>query len=267
MAIGIIRKALRKATKPKSKSQQLNERIKKAQRTKGIKGAKEEFKARDEKKAFEKRKLEKIKKEQEIKRAKEKAKRKGKGAIQTTKPKSFKQAVKEAGVVKKGLRVVVGGKGKDASAKPVGLESDKLGKGAISQRRRKQRIKNEIEISKFKRYIRDMDLEDLQNLPTGNKAAFERLKSAELDRQLPKSERDAMYKLFSKRYNLLKAKRLKQGKPVPKLKKGGMTMPMHGKKKSKMMARGGMKKKSKMMARGGMKKSKMYARGGAARRR
>ena len=60
--------------------------------------------------------------------------------------------------------------------------------------------------------------------------------------------------------------------------KGGMNMPMHGKKKSKMMARGGMKKKSKMMARGGMKKSKMmarggmkktksYARGGAARRR
>jgi hypothetical protein len=40
-------------------------------------------------------------------------------------------------------------------------------------------------------------------------------------------------------------------------------MPMHGKKKSKMMARGGMKK----MARGGMKKTKSYARGGAARRR
>ena len=62
-------------------------------------------------------------------------------------------------------------------------------------------------------------------------------------------------------------------------KKGGMAMPMHGKKKSKMMARGGMKKKSKMMARGGMKKkskmmarggmkkTKSYARGGAARRR
>ena len=28
-------------------------------------------------------------------------------------------------------------------------------------------------------------------------------------------------------------------------------MPMHGKKKSKMMAKGGMKKKSKMMSRGG----------------
>ena len=56
-------------------------------------------------------------------------------------------------------------------------------------------------------------------------------------------------------------------------------MPMHGKKKSKMMARGGAaKKKTKMMAKGGMKKtkymakggmkkSKMMARGGAARRR
>ena len=56
-------------------------------------------------------------------------------------------------------------------------------------------------------------------------------------------------------------------------------MPMHGKKKSKMMARGGTaKKKTKMMAKGGMKKtkymakggmkkSKMMARGGAARRR
>ena len=28
-------------------------------------------------------------------------------------------------------------------------------------------------------------------------------------------------------------------------------MPMHGKKKSKMMAKGGMKKKTKMMSRGG----------------
>ena len=200
-----------------------------------------------------------------------------KDAKDARKAESFKKAQR---MMKKkpAVRVSPGGKGKDAPAKPVGLGSDKLGKGVISQRRRKQRIKNEIEASKFKRYIRDMDLEDLQNLPTGNKAAFERLKSAELDRQLPKSERDAMYKLFSKRYNLLKAKRLKQGKPVPKLKKGGMTMPMHGKKKSKMMARGGMKKKSKMMARGGMKKSKMmarggmkktksYARGGAARRK
>ena len=76
-----------------------------------------------------------------------------------------------------------------------------------------------------------------------------------------------MYKLFSKRYNLLKAKRLKQGKPVPKLKKGGMTMPMHGKKKSKMMRKGGAMKKTKYMAKGGMKKTKYMARGGAARRR
>ena len=50
-------------------------------------------------------------------------------------------------------------------------------------------------------------------------------------------------------------------------KKGGMAMPMHGKKKSKMMARGGMKKKSKMMNKGGMKKTKYMARGGAARRK
>ena len=52
--------------------------------------------------------------------------------------------------------------------------------------------------------------------------------------------------------------------------KGGMKkskmMAKGGMKKSKMMARGGMKK-SKMMARGGMKKTKGYARGGAARRR
>ena len=52
--------------------------------------------------------------------------------------------------------------------------------------------------------------------------------------------------------------------------RGGMKkskmMARGGMKKSKMMARGGMKK-SKMMARGGMKKTKGYARGGAARRR
>ena len=62
--------------------------------------------------------------------------------------------------------------------------------------------------------------------------------------------------------------------------KGGNVMPMHGKKKSKMMQRGGaakktkmmkkggatMKKKTKYMAKGGMKKTKYMARGGAARR-
>ena len=61
---------------------------------------------------------------------------------------------------------------------------------------------------------------------------------------------------------------------------GETIMPMHGKKKSKMMNRGGAaKKKSKMMnkggamkkkvkmAYGGMKKSKMMARGGAAKRK
>jgi len=219
MAIsGIIKRALRKAVKPKSKKQQLNERIKKAQRTKGIKGAKEEFKARDEKKAFEKRRLEKLKKEQEIKKAKEKAKRKGKGAIQATKPKSFKQAVKEAGAIKKGLKIKLGGKGKSAKAKPVGTPE--------------QRAK-----------------------------AAERRMELKLDRIVEEA--------MQKRIDAM---------GEPKFKKGGMTMPMHGKKKSKMMARGGMKKskmmarggmkkKSKMMAKGGMKKSKMYARGGAARRR
>ena len=60
---------------------------------------------------------------------------------------------------------------------------------------------------------------------------------------------------------------LRVQKPRMLANKGGTAMPMHGKKKSKMMARGGMKKKSKMMARGGMKKTKSYARGGAARRR
>ena len=43
-------------------------------------------------------------------------------------------------------------------------------------------------------------------------------------------------------------------------------MPMHGKKKSKMMNRGGAMKKTKYMAKGGMKK-KMMSRGGAAKRR
>ena len=129
----------------------------------------------------------------------------------------------------------------------------------------KQDKKDAIEISKFKRYIKDMDEEDLRNLPTGNKDAFERAINAEFDRRLPKSEKDAMYKLFNKKYSLLKTKRLKKGKPVPKFKKGGVTMAM--KKKTKYMAKGGMKK-TKYMAKGGMKKkTKMMSRGGAARRR
>ena len=62
--------------------------------------------------------------------------------------------------------------------------------------------------------------------------------------------------------------------------KGGLNMPMHGKKKSKMMSRGGatkkskmmnkggaMKKKTKYMSKGGMKKTKYMSRGGAARRK
>tara|TARA_R100001015_G_C4451923_1_gene41790 strand:+ start:142 stop:468 length:327 start_codon:yes stop_codon:yes gene_type:complete len=56
-----------------------------------------------------------------------------------------------------------------------------------------------------------------------------------------------------------------------KMNKGGTTMPMHGKKKSKMMSRGGAgtKKKTKYMSKGGagMKKTKYMSRGGAARRK
>ena len=48
-------------------------------------------------------------------------------------------------------------------------------------------------------------------------------------------------------------KKIRVQKPRMLASKGGTTMPM--------------KKKSKMMARGGMKKTKSYARGGAARRR
>ena len=50
-------------------------------------------------------------------------------------------------------------------------------------------------------------------------------------------------------------KKIRVQKPRMLANKGGTAMPMHG------------KKKSKMMARGGMKKTKGYARGGAARRR
>ena len=50
--------------------------------------------------------------------------------------------------------------------------------------------------------------------------------------------------------------------------KGGLNMPMHGKKKSKMMNKGGAKKKkTKYMSKGGMKKTKYMSRGGAARRK
>ena len=87
-----------------------------------------------------------------------------------------------------------------------------------------------------------------------------------------------MKMMFSKKKPTPKpiGKKIRVQKPRMLASKGGTTMPMKkkskmmargGMKKSKMMARGGMKKKSKMMAKGGMKKSKMYARGGAARRR
>ena len=61
-------------------------------------------------------------------------------------------------------------------------------------------------------------------------------------------------------------KKIRVQKPRMLASKGGTTMPMHGKKKSKMMAKGGMKK-TKYMAKGGMKKTKYMARGGAARRK
>ena len=64
-------------------------------------------------------------------------------------------------------------------------------------------------------------------------------------------------------------KKIRVQKPRMLANKGGTAMPMHGKKKSKMMNKGGAaKKKSKMMYGGAAKKkSKMMSRGGAARRR
>ena len=83
-----------------------------------------------------------------------------------------------------------------------------------------------------------------------------------------------MKMMFSKKKPTPKpiGKKIRVQKPRMLASKGGTTMPMHGKKKTKMMSRGGagMKKKTKMMSRGGAgmkKKTKMYSRGGAARRR
>jgi len=83
------------------------------------------------------------------------------------------------------------------------------------------------------------------------------------------SELSAFNKLAPKDRQLSTAELRAIAKAIREMKmnKGGTTMPMHGKKKSKMMAKGGMKK-TKYMAKGGMKKkSKMMSRGGAARRR
>jgi hypothetical protein len=140
----MIKKILQKALKPKSTIKKINERLKKAKQTKGIKGAKEEFKARDEKKLFEKRQTEALLKKIKIKEAKDKAARKGKGAIKSKKETSFKDARQ----VKKGLKIVRGGKGKYAKAKPVGtpdqrakaaekrmeLKLDRLVEEALQQR-------------------------------------------------------------------------------------------------------------------------------------
>ena len=112
----ILKKILQKALKPKSKMEKLNAELRKAKRTKGIKGAKEEFRLKDEKKAFQERRVDALKKKISKKEAKEKIERKGKGAIKSKKEISFKDARQ----VKKGLKIVRGGKGKDAKAKPVG---------------------------------------------------------------------------------------------------------------------------------------------------
>ena len=84
------------------------------------------------------------------------------------------------------------------------------------------------------------------------------------------SELSAFNKLAPKDRQLSTAELRAIAKAIREMKmsKGGTTMPMHGKKKSKMMAKGGAPKKMKMMYGGAAKKkSKMMARGGAARRR
>ena len=63
-----------------------------------------------------------------------------------------------------------------------------------------------------------------------------------------------MKMMFSKKKPTPKpiGKKIRVQKPRMLASKGGTTMPMHGKKKSKMMNKGGAaKKKSKMMAKGG----------------
>ena len=87
------------------------------------------------------------------------------------------------------------------------------------------------------------------------------------------SELSAFNKLAPKDRQLSTAELRAIAKAIREMKmnKGGTTMPMHGKKKSKMMSRGGagMKKKTKYMSKGGagMKKTKYMSRGGAARRK
>jgi len=97
------------------------------------------------------------------------------------------------------------------------------------------------------------------NLKGGGKGtAAERL--AEIDKEKSDAKKKAKgVSFFSKLAAKLKGK--------TKANRGGAVMPMHGKKKSKMMRKGGAMKKTKYMAKGGMKKTKYMARGGAARRK
>jgi|5_EtaG_2_1085323.scaffolds.fasta_scaffold83673_1 hypothetical protein len=239
----MLKKILQKALKPKSTIKKINERLKKAKQTKGIKGAKEEFKARDEKKAFEKRQTEALKKRIAIKEAKEKAERKGKGAIKSKKETSFKDAAR----VKKGLRIKVGGKGKDAKAKPVGTPTQRAKGDTISSLKSKM-----LKAKTYKQYeaLRDK-LKKLEKLKADRQ--FGRLSKK---KQFEKMEDDYMQSRIDS-----------YGDPEmmkSKLAKGGMTMAM--KKKTKYMAKGGMKK-TKYMAKGGMKKTKYMAKGGATKRK
>ena len=160
-------------------------------------------------------------------------------------------AKKEVRLKKKkpSVKVSPGGKGKDAPAQKVRV---------INKQRKKQ----------LAEYVREEN----------EKLAYKGLTESDLKRLI--SSRAKNLEMSVSEYMRLKfdnpfVKELEKRKNKAK---GGITMPIHGKKKSKMMARGGMKKKSKMMARGGMKKSKMmarggmkktksYARGGAARRK
>jgi len=241
----MIKKILQKALKPKSTIKKINERLKKAKQTKGIKGAKEEFKARDEKKLFEKRQTEALLKKIKIKEAKDKAARKGKGAIKSKKETSFKDARQ----VKKGLKIVRGGKGKDAKAKPVGTPTQRAKGDTISSLKNKM-----LKAKTYKEYqmLRDK-LKKLEKLKAERK--FGRLsKKDQFDTLVEDARQQRVDDLgdpdmIGKRFA-----------------KGGTTMVM--KKKTKYMAKGGAMKKTKYMAKGGaVKKTKMMSRGGVARRR
>ena len=229
----ILKKVLKKTSKKKTSNKS----------AKAIKGAKEEFKARDEKKAFEKSQMEALKKRIAIKEAKEKAERKGKGAIKSKKETSFKDARQ----VKKGLKIVRGGKGKDAKAKPVGTPTQRAKGDTISSLKNKM-----LKAKTYKEYeALRKKLESLEKLKADRK--FSRLSK---QKQFEKMEDDYMQSRIDS-----------YGDPEmmkSKLAKGGTTMAMM--KKTKYMAKGGMKK-TKYMAKGGMKKTKMMSRGGAARRK